>query len=227
MPTVLICTRSSVARTTACKGGVPVIALPSTATGGIISRIVPRLDDGAGGCTRTCLGASAVDADGDGLCSDTESSLGTSDALADSDGDGILDKDEGIAPDGGTLLDTDNDGTPNFRDKDDDNDLIDTKDEILDTAASGVSDDVAGQSLASTWFGETEMAPTCDAIEAVTALERLRERVADDARGVARAHEPKAGAEVADEADAFHGRHERHPGAREDFSVNENVRGLF
>lgn len=35
----------------------------------------------------------------------------------------------------------------------------------------GVSDDVAGQSLASTWFGETEMAPTCDAIEVVTMLD--------------------------------------------------------
>lgn len=30
------------------RGGVPIIALPSTASGGIISRIVPRLDDGAG-----------------------------------------------------------------------------------------------------------------------------------------------------------------------------------
>lgn len=30
------------------KGGLPIIALPATATNGIISRIVPRLDDGAG-----------------------------------------------------------------------------------------------------------------------------------------------------------------------------------
>lgn len=30
------------------RGGKPIIALPSTASGGIISRIVPRLDDGAG-----------------------------------------------------------------------------------------------------------------------------------------------------------------------------------
>jgi acyl-CoA hydrolase/GNAT superfamily N-acetyltransferase len=30
------------------KGGKPIIALPSTARGGIVSRIVPRLDDGAG-----------------------------------------------------------------------------------------------------------------------------------------------------------------------------------
>lgn len=30
------------------RGGIPILALPSTATGGIYSRIVPRLDDGAG-----------------------------------------------------------------------------------------------------------------------------------------------------------------------------------
>ena len=30
------------------KGGKPIIALPSTAAGGVVSRIVPRLDDGAG-----------------------------------------------------------------------------------------------------------------------------------------------------------------------------------
>ena len=62
--------------------------------------------------------------------------------------------------------------------------------------------------------------------EAVAAFERLRERVADDAGGEARAHQPEARREIADRAHAFERGHEGVPRAGDDFGVHEDVGGF-
>jgi serine/threonine protein kinase len=54
----------------------------------------------------------------------------------------------------------------------------------------GVSDDVAGQSLASTWFGEIDMAPTCDAIEAFSPADHAAHPAAARLAALAPAPEP-------------------------------------
>ncbi len=70
-----------------------------------------------------------LDDDNDGIPTLIESQIGTSPLYADTDEDGVIDKDE-IGPDTNNPIDTDSDGIINALDTDDDDDGIETIDEI-------------------------------------------------------------------------------------------------
>jgi len=99
----------------------------------------------------------------------------------DSDNDGIPDGDEGVKvgfPDGGlpdaggtdagpnlVFRDTDGDGIPDWRDEDDDNDAILTKDEIQDTKLSKVDEDVDGDGIKNWYDTDSDGDGVTDAVE--------------------------------------------------------------